>query len=328
MNIFGGSNLTNQRGERGPPGIGFKYLDRERNFDINDKRLANVSNPLENKDASNKQYVDNQFNSLNDKHSELNDKHKQLNDQYLNIVSAVTEQSHVITNNESNIKNNITKIAENLNKIQDQSEKISEELKNIQSQLLATHEEIHNELKYDIVNQEAKLKEWVYNELEQLNGNTNKKFEEYVTNDKVDEIQGILNDLSEYVDQTIENYVLDDQLDHHLEEINEKLENCVVKEELENFITDEKIKFITNEWNRINARIINKELTERFALYNSDVEKMIEKYIEQKVNPSISEIRDNVGIVQDFSTDIAINSDEIENLKVLLETVRKKLDNL
>ena len=311
MNIFGGSNLTNQRGERGPPGIGFKYLDRERNFDLSNKRLANVSNPVENKDASNKQYVDGQVNEINDKHSQLNDKHNQLNDQYLNIVSAVTEQSHSIVsnknkieNNEKRITNNIAKIAENINEIQNQSEKMSENLLKVQNQLLATHEEIHNELNYNIINQEAKLKEWIYNELEQLNESTNKKLEEYVRNDKMDEFHDLK------------------------EEIWKKLENYVEKDELENFITDEKVKFITDEWNRINARIIDKELTERFALYNADVEKMIEKYIEQKVNPSISEVRDNIGIVQDFSTDIAINSNEIENLKVLLETVRKKLDNL
>ena len=41
-------NITVQRG---PPGIGFKYLDGAGNFDIGKKRLANVAKPEESFDA-------------------------------------------------------------------------------------------------------------------------------------------------------------------------------------------------------------------------------------------------------------------------------------
>ena len=48
VNIFGeplqlNKNLTPQRG---PAGVGFRYLDAIGNFDINKKRLANVASPL------------------------------------------------------------------------------------------------------------------------------------------------------------------------------------------------------------------------------------------------------------------------------------------
>jgi hypothetical protein len=37
---------------RGPPGIGFQYLDADKNFDLNNRRLANISNTIEDEDAA------------------------------------------------------------------------------------------------------------------------------------------------------------------------------------------------------------------------------------------------------------------------------------
>ena len=61
VNIFGGgyNNKKQTIGTRGPAGVGFKYLDKERNYDIGGKRLANVSIPVDKEDACNKSYVDN-----------------------------------------------------------------------------------------------------------------------------------------------------------------------------------------------------------------------------------------------------------------------------
>lgn len=60
VNIFGtGLQYTfSTPSQRGPPGIGFKHLDADGNFDINHKRLANVPDPIENGDAVNKNYSD------------------------------------------------------------------------------------------------------------------------------------------------------------------------------------------------------------------------------------------------------------------------------
>ena len=65
-NIFGeplqlNKNLTPQRG---PAGVGFRYLDAIGNFDINKKRLANVASPIEHYDAINKEYSDNYMNEI------------------------------------------------------------------------------------------------------------------------------------------------------------------------------------------------------------------------------------------------------------------------
>ena len=66
VNIFGeplqlNKNLTPQRG---PAGVGFRYLDEIGNFDINKKRLANVASPIEHYDAINKEYSDNYMNEI------------------------------------------------------------------------------------------------------------------------------------------------------------------------------------------------------------------------------------------------------------------------
>ena len=66
VNIFGeplqlNKNLTPQRG---PAGVGFRYLDAIGNFDNNKKRLANVASPIEHYDAINKEYSDNYMNEI------------------------------------------------------------------------------------------------------------------------------------------------------------------------------------------------------------------------------------------------------------------------
>ena len=66
VNIFGeplqlNKNLTPQRG---PAGVGFRYLNAIGNFDINKKRLANVASPIEHYDAINKEYSDNFMNEI------------------------------------------------------------------------------------------------------------------------------------------------------------------------------------------------------------------------------------------------------------------------
>ena len=66
VNIFGeplqlNKNLTPQRG---PAGVGFRYLDAIGNFDINKKRLANVASPIEHYDAINKEYSDTYMNEI------------------------------------------------------------------------------------------------------------------------------------------------------------------------------------------------------------------------------------------------------------------------
>ena len=66
VNSFGeplqlNKNLTPQRG---PAGVGFRYLDAIGNFDINKKRLANVASPIDHYDAINKEYSDNYMNEI------------------------------------------------------------------------------------------------------------------------------------------------------------------------------------------------------------------------------------------------------------------------
>ena len=68
VNIFGKalSSTKNITVQKGPPGIGFKYLDGSGNFDIGKKRLTNVARPEETFDAVNKDYFDNRYGFLHD----------------------------------------------------------------------------------------------------------------------------------------------------------------------------------------------------------------------------------------------------------------------
>ena len=47
---------TGQKGERGPPGIGFS-LPVDEHYPIKNKRLTNVSAPIDNSDATTKKFV-------------------------------------------------------------------------------------------------------------------------------------------------------------------------------------------------------------------------------------------------------------------------------
>jgi hypothetical protein len=52
VNIYGTGINSSISHLRDPPGIGFQYLDTDENFDLNNRRLANISYPIEDKDAA------------------------------------------------------------------------------------------------------------------------------------------------------------------------------------------------------------------------------------------------------------------------------------
>ena len=87
VNIFGeplqlNENLTPQRG---PAGVGFRYLDAIGNFDINKKRLANVASPIDHYDAINKEYSDNYINEIKDLISDV----KREQNYYIGLLNNV-----------------------------------------------------------------------------------------------------------------------------------------------------------------------------------------------------------------------------------------------
>ena len=87
VNIFGeplqlNENLTPQRG---PAGVGFRYLDAIGNFDINKKRLANVASPIDHYDAINKEYSDNYMNEIKALISDVERKQNNYIDLFNNV---------------------------------------------------------------------------------------------------------------------------------------------------------------------------------------------------------------------------------------------------
>ena len=53
----GGNGEKGERGDPGLPGIGFNLTD-DGNFDIDSKRLTDVAEPVDKKDAATRNYVD------------------------------------------------------------------------------------------------------------------------------------------------------------------------------------------------------------------------------------------------------------------------------
>lgn len=57
IDLFGRSKIRPKEGPKGDKGIGFK-LTKDRNYDMQNKRITNLSNGVDEFDAVNKQYVD------------------------------------------------------------------------------------------------------------------------------------------------------------------------------------------------------------------------------------------------------------------------------
>ncbi|CAF4578661.1 unnamed protein product, partial [Rotaria magnacalcarata] len=94
---------------RGPPGLGFKYLDEERNFDIENKRIANVVSPIEENDVATKIYIDDKIISITNK---LDD----LGEQNMNEVNLLKGEDITLKNHIANLEEKVIEI-ENLNKV-------------------------------------------------------------------------------------------------------------------------------------------------------------------------------------------------------------------
>src|SRR6201990_1141792 len=103
VNIFGSGpeSVQGPRGFRGPPGppgpqglfgIGFKYLDEEGNFDIEDKRLANVAFPQEKNDVTTKVYTDNLVKEIRSKVDETLRRTENMNK---SITELQSEDDHI-----------------------------------------------------------------------------------------------------------------------------------------------------------------------------------------------------------------------------------------
>ena len=113
VNIFGNGPITASTGtivnHRGPPGLGFKYLDEERNFDIENKRIANVASPIEENDVTTKIYIDDKIISITNK---LDD----LGEQNINEVNLLKGEDITLKNHIANLEEKVIEI-ENLNKV-------------------------------------------------------------------------------------------------------------------------------------------------------------------------------------------------------------------
>ena len=116
VNIFGmQSGSSSSYPLPGPPGIGFRYLDEYQNFDIDDKRLANIATPLEDCDAVNKKYLED---LLKDKDlhviNHVKNMKEEINENYESRLETISIFFDAKIEKLSNIENTIDEIQQNL----------------------------------------------------------------------------------------------------------------------------------------------------------------------------------------------------------------------
>ena len=88
VNIFGSgpkNNASTVIAERGQPGVGFKYLDSEGNFDMNYKRLGNLGDPIDGKDVVHKEFLEQKEKILAAK---INNVYDEMNHEYAGLSVA------------------------------------------------------------------------------------------------------------------------------------------------------------------------------------------------------------------------------------------------
>ena len=122
VNIFGkAAGEGGAKGARGTPGVGFKILDTQGNFDIDYKRLAKVAWPESDSDATTKKYVDdieseldsqiqtveNSNKNLHVRLSNYEGKHDELEKEVLNVR---IDNAHLVTLKHDELKEEITKL--------------------------------------------------------------------------------------------------------------------------------------------------------------------------------------------------------------------------
>ena len=247
VNIFGSeSNLIKPRG---PPGKGFKLLDKEENYGMQNKRLANVATSIENCDVITRGEVNSIVNEADEKHEELF--------QNLIVVNAT-------------------------------SEKHDEQLKQLDDKITSTSEEMLINLSNHKDSQNVLLRE---------------------TRENINIIDNKTTSLQETISLNY-NY------------LNEQ----IIALQNEEFVTDAKLIYVTDKWNRINGRYNEARLINILADAERSSYKVVEDYINEKVATKIDDIKDEISILSDLVKDITINAVEIERVKQQIESIRKALN--
>ena len=243
VNIFGsGSNLI--KPQRGPPGEGFKLLDEEGNYDMQNKRLANVATSIENCDVVTRGEVNSIVNEADEKHEEL---------------------------------------FQNLIVINSTSERHDEQLKQLDDKITSTSDEILNNL------------------------NSHKDVQNLLLTKVSENINIIDNKTMNLQETTISNY-------NYLNEKISALQN-------EDFVTDAKLQYITDELTRINGQYNEARRINILADAERKSKEIVRKYINENVKPEMD-------VLADVVQDITINAAEIEVLKQQIENIREKLLNI
>lgn len=222
VDIFGRSNSNSVVIQKGAPGIGFKYLDDLGNFDIGNKRLANVKFPVELTDAATKDYVDriadlnhaNSIRKVEELESVMNSKFAASDKVCSSNKSQITQlnqKSVDIAINTSNIRS-VRESIENL-KTKFEDDMIINSIADIDSKLKETNTTVETqgsilgELSDDVLlnsQETADLKEKVYNEIVPL---FNDKATTEQVNSLLSPLQETIARLTERVDRLIKSNI-------------------------------------------------------------------------------------------------------------------------
>ena len=104
VNVFGSSKqVSGGPGRKGQPGIGFKLLDNDGNFDIDSKRLANVAQPVSDNDAVTKVYFNEAISKQESNMNRFRSRLKRYSSQSSRISSIVSDTSRKIDETNSEV---------------------------------------------------------------------------------------------------------------------------------------------------------------------------------------------------------------------------------
>ena len=94
VDAFGRTLRKKSAGERGPPGVGYK-LTSDGHYDAENKKLCNIADPSESKDAVNLDFLKNFYES---KIQEITNVTKELKENLISVTSDLQEIKNLIVN--------------------------------------------------------------------------------------------------------------------------------------------------------------------------------------------------------------------------------------
>lgn len=300
---------ANNTSQRGPPGIGFKILDREGNYDMQNKRLANLKQSESQNDAITKGEINNLLNETQrDIYKTLDEKTVSVSEEINNKLSVhKTDQETVQSEIKENIKNkflnlNQTIITERNNLLQTIDNKVTE-----------IYDEMVNDLSGHKSAQEILL-ENLKNELNQI---------------IISERENLLKTINKISDETTDNFtskdILFNQLKDDLKDKMLSINELVLSEQNKSVSFQETMSKNYSYLNEQNLNLLKAVTELSDSLSNVDISLNENRAKFQEIELNVNDLKNEINVISDVTQDIIINNQEIGLLRDEINNIKQKL---